>query len=197
MPCATVAEILESSNTSGSYRNGERSCSRKQRSRRETLATLASPRRASALWRLVRNSTPVKLASSAPVWSRNVKFPFLMLKRRTSGAIGPAFSSGDSILGAICFADEKGVGLSPEVEAAGGPDDSSSVLGGDAIGAAAGDLFALGKRHFPSVSCGQTTVGFISATSVSTRRGEKSDRKLTRRRNVFASKKCLGLTGKA
>src|SRR5262249_7021484 len=50
----------------------------------------------------------------------------------------------------------------------------------------------LGNLHFPSASCGQATFGLMSATSLITSRLEKTERKRTRSRNVFASRKCLG-----
>src|SRR5438046_10706950 len=59
-------------------------------------------------------------------------------------------------------------------------------IGGDCASCGPGNL------HFPSASCGHTTVGFTSATSLITSLLEKSESKRTRSRNVFASRKFPG-----
>src|SRR5947207_15317992 len=70
-----------------------------------------------------------------------------------------------------------------------------STSGSDTVGAAVFVPRDLGNFHFPSASCGQTTFGLMSETSLITRRREKRERNRTRRRNVFASRKCFGATG--
>ena len=65
----------------------------------------------------------------------------------------------------------------------------------DTLGAAVFVPRDLGNFHFPSTSCGQTTFGLMSETSLMTRRREKRERKRTRSRNVFASRKSLEPTG--
>jgi len=59
-------------------------------------------------------------------------------------------------------------------------------IGGDCASCEPGNL------HFPSASCGHTTVGFTSATSLITSLLEKTESKRTRSRNVFASRKFPG-----
>src|SRR5438046_5407707 len=73
--------------------------------------------------------------------------------------------------------------------------DSLSTSGWDTVGAAVFVPRDFGNFHFPSASCGQTTFGLMSETSLITRRREKRERNRTRRRNVFASRKCFGPTG--
>src|SRR6266496_3084123 len=72
---------------------------------------------------------------------------------------------------------------------------SLCTFGWDTVGAAVFFLCEPGNFHFPPASWGQTTFGSMSETSLITRRREKRERKRTRNRNVFASRKCLGPTG--
>src|SRR5438445_13635259 len=70
--------------------------------------------------------------------------------------------------------------------------DSLSTSGRDPVGAAVFVPRDPGNFHFPSTSCGQTTFGLMSATSLITRRREQRERKRTRNRNVFASRNGFG-----
>src|SRR5437588_9844274 len=118
----------------------------------------------------VRKSTPAKLARSPPALSRNVKFPFLMVTRRTSGATVLLDCCGGGVLLMGAWGGEE-MFDNGRVPLAGRWTGLFSVCGSEASGCCFAETRAncpcseLGSLHFPAASCGQTMVGSISATS--------------------------------
>src|SRR6267378_4285491 len=131
---------------------------------------------------LVRKSRPLKLASSAPFRSRKLKVPFLMLTRRTSGAT----ANPGSRLGGLLWRASS-AGGETLVDVAGTTGTGFVVMGAFSVSkwpTVAADCVEIGgdcascepgNLHFPSASCGHTTVGFTSATSLITSLLEKSE----------------------
>src|SRR5882762_4530172 len=147
---------------------------------------------------LVRRLTPLKLASSSPARSRKLKSPFLILTRRTSGATATLGCCVRDLLSTATWTgDEVLADVAATTGAASFWMNSFSACDLDTLaacfGETAGDCASCepGNLHFPSASWGQTTLGSMSETSLTTSLREKSERNRTRSRNVFASRKYL------
>src|SRR5215467_14132299 len=124
-----------------------------------------------------------------------------MLTRRTSGGIASLVGSVGGLLSTVtCGGGERLVDFASTTEDACFCTNSLSTWDWETPAARFGETpgdctpCELGNLHFPSASCGQTTSGLMSETSLITSLREKSERKRTRSRNVSASRKCLGPT---